>query len=73
MGHGTATMTELAARTGFPPESLRAALDHLIRTGRVQTQALSGCSPDGCNGCSLTKSCALADSCRLVQLSLAQD
>jgi hypothetical protein len=65
-------MTELAARTGFPPESLRAALDHLIRTGRVQAQALTGCSPDGCAGCSLTKSCSLSSARRPMRLTLAE-
>jgi hypothetical protein len=71
VARGTSTVAEMEVRTGLPNELLRAALDHLIRTGRINAEALNGCAPAGCTGCSLTTSCAFAGSRRPVLLTLA--
>ncbi|MGB7962518.1 MAG: FeoC-like transcriptional regulator [Propionicimonas sp.] len=55
---GISSIAEMSRRTGLSPDVLRAAMDHLVRTGRVTTQALAlGCPPQGCGGCAV-KGCA---------------
>lgn len=49
---GTPTITEMVRRSGLDESVLRAAIDHLVRTGRVESRELSmGCPESGCGGC----------------------
>ena len=49
---GTPTIAEMVRRSGLEESVLRAALDHLVRSGRVQSRELSmGCPDSGCGGC----------------------
>ena len=49
---GTASVRELAARTGLAPDLVRAVVARLVRTGRVVPwQPQSGCAPAGCGDC----------------------
>ena len=52
---GAGSLTEVRRRTGLRADVVRAAADHLVRTGRLQECALGvGCPPDACGGCALT-------------------
>ena len=56
---GTPTVSEIARRTGLSQEVARAAVDHLLRSGRLQAgQVPLGCPPAGCGGCSVKGSCS---------------
>lgn len=68
IAQGTPTLALMARNTGLPADVLRAALDHLIRIGRVDAESLGGCAGDGCAGCALSAVCA--PSRRGVALSL---
>lgn len=49
---GTPTVAEMVRRSGLNESVLRAAVDHLVRDGRVQARELSmGCPASGCGGC----------------------
>lgn len=53
---GEPTLDAVARRTGLPGDVVRAAVDQLIRLGRVETSSLSlGCAPGpdggGCGSC----------------------
>jgi len=49
---GTPTITEMVRRSGLDESVLRAAVDHLVRSGRVESRELSmGCPESGCGGC----------------------
>lgn len=49
---GTPTITEMVRSSGLDESVLRAAIDHLVRSGRVQSRELSmGCPESGCGGC----------------------
>jgi len=49
---GTPTIAEMVRRSGLAESVLRAAVDHLVRSGRVQSKELSmGCPESGCGGC----------------------
>lgn len=49
---GAHTRAELARATGLRPDVVDAALDHLVRMGRVQAKELStGCPTGGCGSC----------------------
>lgn len=49
---GTASVVDLAARTGLAPDLVRAVVDRLVRTGRVAPwRPPSGCAPAGCADC----------------------
>ncbi len=51
---GTATVTQIATNCGLSESMTKAALDHLVRSGRVAAKELSvGCPPSGCGGCAL--------------------
>lgn len=51
---GTSTLAEMARHSGLGEDVVRAAVDHLIRAGRVQSQELAiGCPPSGCGGCAM--------------------
>ena len=71
---GTPTVTEMARNTGLSEDVLRAGLDHLLRTGRLQAQVLPiGCPDGGCGGCASAPACggSTAEGGRqLVSLSL---
>ena len=51
---GTLETGDLAARLGTTPQLVEAMLEHLQRTGLIQSYA--GCR-DGCHGCSLQDAC----------------
>ncbi|HET9657154.1 MAG TPA: helix-turn-helix domain-containing protein [Kineosporiaceae bacterium] len=49
---GAGSPAEIAARTGLDRAVVSAAVDHLVRTGRVRAERLaSGCPEGGCHGC----------------------
>ena len=49
---GTPTITEMVRRSGLAESVVRAAVDHLVRSGRVESRELSmGCPESGCGGC----------------------
>lgn len=53
--NGAGSLAEVRRRTGLRDDLVRAAADHLVRTGRLQKCALgAGCPPDACGGCTLT-------------------
>jgi Mn-dependent DtxR family transcriptional regulator len=55
---GTLETGALAARLNTTPQLIEAMLDHLQRSGLIQSYR--GCS-DGCQGCSLQESCKKPD------------
>lgn len=56
---GTPTLVEIARRTGLSEEVARAAVDHLLRSGRLAAdQVPIGCPPGGCGGCAVAASCS---------------
>lgn len=49
---GTPTVAEMVRHSGLDESVLRAAVDHLVRSGRVESRELSmGCPASGCGGC----------------------
>jgi len=58
---GTPTLAAIARRTGLSDDVVRAAVDHLVRAGRITSTELSlGCPTGGCGGCpSAGTSCTL--------------
>lgn len=57
---GTPTVAEIARRTDLPDEMVRAAIDHLVRSGRLTSSELSvGCPTGGCGTCPSSGGCAL--------------
>jgi hypothetical protein len=49
---GTPTLAEIVRRSGLEESMVRAAVDHLVRSGRVESRELSmGCPASGCGGC----------------------
>lgn len=49
---GARTMEELTRRTGAEPDVVRAALDHLVRSGHLSAEPLvGGCPAAGCAEC----------------------
>jgi hypothetical protein len=58
---GTPTVAEMAHRTGLDTDVVRAAVDHLVRSGRVEAGELAiGCPPSGCGGCASAGGCGQA-------------
>jgi hypothetical protein len=56
---GAPTLDDVARRTGLDRDVVGAAVDHLVRLGRVSADTLSSACPDGgCGGCPATSSCA---------------
>lgn len=54
---GAQSRRDLADRTGLDPSVVDAAIDHLIRLGRISTEQLgSGCPDTGCGSCASGKS-----------------
>jgi hypothetical protein len=55
---GANTRVEVRRRVDYPDDVVDAALDHLIRTGRVVDQPLTvGCVSSGCGGCPIATRC----------------
>ncbi|MGA4669949.1 FeoC-like transcriptional regulator [Propionibacteriaceae bacterium Y1923] len=51
---GARTQGEVVADTRLAPDVVAAALEHLVRTGRVATLPLvAGCPAQGCGSCPL--------------------
>ncbi|MGN6245719.1 MAG: FeoC-like transcriptional regulator [Motilibacteraceae bacterium] len=49
---GAASLAEVSRRTGLDRDVVDAAVDHLVRLGRLSAQQLAvGCPPSGCGGC----------------------
>lgn len=49
---GAHSLDEVAARSGRPLDVVRAAVEHLVRAGRIDARELSvGCPAAGCSGC----------------------
>ena len=48
---GAGTVDEIAAGCGLTRDVVDAALEYLIRSGRLAAQPLAGCPIDGCGGC----------------------
>lgn len=49
---GTPTVSDMIRNTGLADDVVRAALDHLVRSGRVTSAELSiGCPSGGCGSC----------------------
>ena len=49
---GTGTLHDVSRRTGLAPDVVRAAVDHLVRIGRVDADRLTvGCADGGCGAC----------------------
>jgi hypothetical protein len=49
---GTPTLHDVASRTGLGPDVVRAAVDHLVRMGRLAADPLTvGCADGGCRSC----------------------
>ncbi|HET7723827.1 MAG TPA: FeoC-like transcriptional regulator [Propionibacteriaceae bacterium] len=60
IGAGTPTLAEISRRTGLSDDVVRAAVDHLVRAGRVTSSELSlGCPTGGCGTCPSSPGCAL--------------
>ena len=52
MERGTPTLAEVARNLHLDEQVVRAAVDHLVRSGRVTSQELSmGCPASGCGAC----------------------
>jgi hypothetical protein len=61
MSKGTSTVAAMARNTGIDVDVLRAALDHLVRTGRVAAHELPiGCPTGGCGSCASATGCGVA-------------
>jgi hypothetical protein len=51
---GAATVADVAQRTGLDRDVVAAAIQYLVRTGRVGTASLtSACPSTACGGCAL--------------------
>ena len=49
---GTGSVAQMSRHTGYSAEVLRAAVDHLVLTGRLEAETVPfGCPPAGCGGC----------------------
>ena len=60
---GTPTLTEIARRTGLTDDVVHAAIDHLVRAGRITSTELSlGCPTGGCGTCPSSDGCSLPTS-----------
>ena len=49
---GTPTLAEVARKLDLDEQVVRAAVDHLVRVGRIEAKELSlGCPASGCGSC----------------------
>jgi len=54
---GTLTLDEIARARGMDPDLVRAAAEHLVRTGKLASEGISaGCPGGACGGCPLSRS-----------------
>ena len=52
MAVGAPTVAQMARNLALDEQVVRAAVDHLVRSGRVSARELSmGCPASGCGGC----------------------
>lgn len=52
MQSGAHQRSDVVRETGLPADVVDAAIDHLVRIGRLTAQPLSsGCPAGGCSGC----------------------
>jgi hypothetical protein len=52
VGLGTGSIAQMSRHTGYPAEILRAAVDHLVLTGKLEAETVPfGCPPAGCSSC----------------------
>lgn len=52
MESGAHRRSDIATMTGLPADVVDAAIEHLLRTGRLRAQTLAtGCPTGGCSGC----------------------
>ena len=61
---GTLETGKLAARLGVSPRLIEAMLDHLQRSGLIESYVKCG---DGCQGCGLREACGIQTALRLWQ------
>jgi len=65
------SVREICHRTGLPRDLVDAALDHLVRTGRLKAESLaSGCPEGACGGCAARHGCPVATLGRARSLTL---
>ncbi|MCL1837936.1 MAG: hypothetical protein FWG47_01285 [Propionibacteriaceae bacterium] len=57
IGSGVGDISQMAKNTALPAELLQAALTHLIRTGQITADPLSGCPKTGCERCLCASKC----------------
>ncbi len=51
-GDGATSRAEIGARTGLPADLVDAAIEHLVRIGRLDAREMStGCPGGGCSSC----------------------
>lgn len=61
MAAGAATRAQVAGATGLPRDVVDAALDHLVRAGRLAPLPLtSSCPARGCSACPVARACTPA-------------
>lgn len=49
---GATSLADIARRTALSPDVVRAAVDHLVRTGRLEAKHMAqGCPSGGCGTC----------------------
>ena len=57
---GTPTLAEIARRTSLTDDVVHAAIDHLVRAGRITSTELSlGCPTGGCGACPSSDGCSI--------------
>lgn len=60
---GTPTLAEIGRRTGLTDDVVHAAIDHLIRAGRLTSTEFSlGCVEGGCGTCPSSSGCSMPPS-----------
>lgn len=49
---GARSLDEVGRRTGLSSDVVRASVDHLVRTGRIEAKEMAiGCPDSGCGSC----------------------
>ena len=56
-GSGASSLAEIESATALDHDVVTAAVDHLVRAGRLEAKILTvGCPAGGCGGCALASS-----------------
>ncbi len=56
-GSGACSLAEIESATALDHDVVTAAVDHLVRAGRLEAKILTvGCPAGGCGGCALASS-----------------